>query len=569
MTHQTPRLAPRLALVAIVALALWPFRGVLAAPATTLLGTSIDSVHHAWGLWHVARGSFDDSFWPVGVYGTVIGGPSVVIGALLATIFGAAGAYTLTCALQIALALIGTGLLAERVGGGPWSAPAAALFLLAGRPLLAQIGWGVPEGAAVGWLALALVVGLGGRVDLPVGVARREPGPPGESGASNGLAAILAHREGGPRRSALRGVITGALFGASILENPYSILPVVVIVCVFVWLRLRARAFARLCGEGIGGSLVIGAWLVLAHGDDGNVGTTAVGVAWDLFGLRYVAEGPDGRAHVLGLLRTWEPLRYDGAPLSRLLSRGAADTIGWTPVVFALLAAWTSGPARVALVSAAGLLALAFGSFPFGHQSGVPGPFFFGNLALGLAVRPLTQPVRYLVLVGVALAVAAGVLVGNWAREKKWMRVGLVGSLAMTEGLLAGSPSSKIPTFDLAQWACLTNVVGPVASHVELPPFETSGSAALAAQLVHEQKGTHGAIGGWTPRGDRPPGLVWALGSMGEGPVRREVIRGLGAEGIKALLVDAPRAAGLPQAGVCGGVAIVDLRAIADPPVNP
>ena len=119
---------PVLALAGVVALGLFPFRVVLPDARTTLLGTANDSVHAVWGLWYLAYGAPDDALWPAGIAGTIVGGPTLLLGFVGARLAGPALAYTACCALQVALALVGVGLLARRLGGGAWSAPIAALL---------------------------------------------------------------------------------------------------------------------------------------------------------------------------------------------------------------------------------------------------------------------------------------------------------------------------------------------------------------------------------------------------------------------------------------------------------
>lgn len=531
-----PRHAPALALAAVCLAALWPLRAALARPAGALLGTSIDSVHHAWGLWHLAEGDVTDTFWPVGVVGTVVGGPSLLPGVLLTRWAGAAAGYTATCALQVVLALLGAAALARSLGGGPWSAPAAALFVLCGRPLLAQVGWGVPEGTAIGWLAFALTVVLSPDVDRPAAAVGR-------------------------------GFAAGALLASSMVENPYTVLPVALIAGATLVHRLRRRAYTRLCGEAIGGAAVLAVWAVLVHGDDGSLAASAVGHTYRVFGRSYVAEGVDGRAHLAGLLRTWEPLRYTGARVSTLLATGAADALGWCPLLLAGFAALRSRAARWALLAGAAFVALALGSFPAGDASLVPGPFFYVNFLLGEVVRPLTQPVRYLVPAGIALAVGAGLLVGRWAAEGRRARVVVALGLAAVEAGAVGGLATAIPTFGLDTWSCLGDLPpGPVASALRTPPFETTGSAALAAQIVHGQPGTHGAIGGWTARARRSAALEEALGALEDGSPPTAALRAaLAQEGVATLLVDAGHAVGVSPARTCGGVVVVDLRSSAIP----
>jgi hypothetical protein len=116
-------LGPALAMGAVLLLALVPFRVVFAHPLTTLLGTSNDSVHGTWSLWYLTDGGPADAFWPVGIVGTVIGGPSVLFGRAAAEAFGPVAAWSASCAAQTVVALLGVAALALRLGGGPWSAP--------------------------------------------------------------------------------------------------------------------------------------------------------------------------------------------------------------------------------------------------------------------------------------------------------------------------------------------------------------------------------------------------------------------------------------------------------------
>ncbi len=528
-------LGPALAMGAVLLLALVPFRVVFAHPLTTLLGTSNDSVHGTWSLWYLTDGGPADAFWPVGIVGTVIGGPSVLFGRAAAEAFGPVAAWSASCAAQTVVALLGVAALALRLGGGPWSAPGAALLLLCGRPLLAHVALGVPEGAAIGWFALALAVGL---AKEPAGHA--------------------------PRRALPHGAATGAQLGMSLVENPYSV-PLVGLAAVgFAWVRVRARAWPRLLGEAAGGTVVLGLWYALsARG--GALDPAAIGKTVQVLGFPYVAEGYDGRAHWAGLLRPWPLPRYAGARLTELLGGGGADYLGWVPLVAALGAVGLRVPrARACVLAGAVLVALAFGSFPFGEEAGIPGPYLYGNLVLGWIVRPLTQPVRLLVPAAAAFAVAGGLLLGRQLLARRRAVPAVLFTLATVECLTAGAPTTRIPTFDLSTWACLADLdPGPVATGAAHTAFETAGSAALAMQMVHGHPGTHGAIGGWRRREPRAGGLEAALKEV-EAPstTRAAMLAPLASAGVRWALLDADESPELDEARACGGVEAIDLQAL-------
>jgi len=530
-----PWLGPALAFVFVVALALLPFRVLLAHPLATLLGTSNDSIHGAWSLWYLADGAPTDAYWPVGIVGTVLGGPSVLFGRLVAEALGPVAAWSATCAMQTLLALVGVGALAVRLGGGPWSAPGAALLLLCGRPLLAHVALGVPEGTAIGWFALALAVGLA-------------PEP-----------AVHA-----PRRSLLLGAASGGLLAASLLENPYSIPLVALAALGFAAVRARARAWPRLLGEALAGTLVLGVWYATsAHG--GALDAAALGINVTVLGFPYVAEGYDGRAHLEGLLQPWPLPRYAGGRLTDLLGSGAADYLGFVPLFAGVAAAAVAAPrARACALAGVALLVLALGSYPFGEEANIPGPYLYGNLVLGWIVRPLTQPVRYLVPAIAAFAVAGGLLLGRQLLAGRRALPAVLVLLATTEAVLVGAPSTRIPTFDLRRWDCLADLdAGAVAAGASKTPFENASAAALAMQLVHGHPGTHRAIGGWRRREPRTEGLEAAQQTL-EAPqlTPAEVLSRLADEGVRWAILDEGEYPEVRGTRTCGGILAVDLAAL-------
>ena len=147
-------------------------------------------------------------------------------------------------------------------------------------------------------------------------------------------------------------------------------------------------------------------------------------------------------------------------------------------------------------------LLLAAGSF----LGGLPGPFLLLNLLLEAALRPVTQPMRFLVFASGALAIAGGL--GLASLTIGWRRV--AGSVLVLEALVLGGPATQIPITDTKQTACLSALT---AGAVHLPHIrpevtlrgqrpldghEQHSTAAKRLQLSHGLPGTHQGIGGWT-----------------------------------------------------------------------
>jgi hypothetical protein len=532
------RLAPRIALAAVVLLGWLPLAGILAGPRAELLGTAVDTVHHAWSLWFLAEGTPTAAYWPVGVRGTVLGGPATLLGVGVTHLGGPVLAYSVVCALQVALALVGTGLLAERLGGGRWASPAAALLLLCGRPLLAQVGWGVPEGAAIGWFAMGVCVALG----VPGAAASRQT---------------------------LAGVLAGALLGASIVENPYTLPMVMVTAGIIAFVRGRSGGWARLGGAALGGSATIAAWLLLASANGGALDAASIGAPVSINGHVLHVEMAEARAHLGALVRPLPLPTYAETDLRDVLDRGETDYLGLVPLLLAGLAVLLRGPAACRCgLAALGFGVLALGSFIGGDTSRIPGPFLYLDLVLDLLARPLTQPARYLVPATAALALAGGGLLGRWVERGQLRPAVGFAALALAEALLLGSPAVRVPTLDLRPWGCLADLpAGPVAARVQLPALQTRGSAALLLQLVHHLPGTHPAIGGWHPDGARAPALASALAVVdGDLGIGDPTLRTLAGAGVRWLLLDVDAHVPLQPDRECGGLQVIALSHILSRP---
>jgi len=168
-------------------------------------------------------------------------------------------------------------------------------------------------------------------------------------------------------------------------------------------------------------------------------------------------------------------------------------------------------------------LVLAFGmiAFSLGSMIGpVPGPFLFFNAALDAIARPLTQPVRYLIVGALGLSIAVGLTVDQLAVRKgpRWAMGALV--LLMIEGLGWGGLSLKMPTTPLPTAPCATELE---AGGVLVWPDDATDGAELGSQLyqmVHGQPAAHRGIASWVlHRGrvlDRLRGAGWRPGLVNE-----------------------------------------------------
>ena len=474
-----PRPRSPLLATALVALglALYQFRAILGRPAGRLLGTATDALHHAWSWWWYGHSTGEGALtwlvsWPTGERGTLLSPLVALASQPWGLTLGPAFAYNLACFGVTGASSIALGLLAWRLSRDPVAGVGACALWWVGRPVAAHLGLGVVEGVT---LAPAIL-----------GV----------------LAAITwVTWEGGWRRGLGLAALTGLLFAVSVVENPYTLVP---LVPGAIWAALARIRRARLpgVGEALGAALAgvatLGGRLWWVGGDVGGNVTTSVRFAW--LGRTWEALEGERSLRIKQLYSPFPVVDFSAAAAT-IRDKGGFAFLGYSVLVLAVLGAvWKGRAPRWALALALIFSALALGSLPWG-QSGAPGPFFFVNLVLSEVLTPLTQPFRFLALASAALALAGGLGYAELARRRPdvWPRVL---AAVVAEALVLGGPALTIPTTDLASIDCLARLRSMGAGAVHLVPAgavnpESVNTEALRMQLVHGLPGTHHGLGGW------------------------------------------------------------------------
>ncbi len=529
-----------LALVALpVALLLVSARPVGLDTTGRFIGSATDALHHAWGLWWFAHGEGEGEItrlvsFPTGERGALLS-PLVAIASLPAqALLGPAFAYNLACLCVLAGACAGVGLLAGTLARDARTGALAALALLVGRPLYAQLGVGVLEGLAIGL-------------------------------AAGALAALLLWVERRPGAAVSLGL--GALLAVAVFENPYALVllaPAAALGALIRLLRERRAAAGGVLGALVGGFALVLLRFGLTGGDLGGNETTAVRFVWaGAVQLALEGEGSLSAAQLLSPL----PFPDFDAPAAVIRDQGGDVYLGLSVLALAGLGALLGGGAGRAALLVAGLCALlAAGSLP-GGQGAPPGPFFFVNLFIDVFLPPLTQPFRFLSFAQAALAVGAALGVSALARRvvDGWRVTLGAAALLAADALWVGGPSLALPVTDLRPSACMADLREVDAGAVHLVPparltREEANTAAVRLQLLHGLPGTHRGIGGWRPE-PTDPRMVNALAEIGlalrRGPTQKlpQAWRTARQRGLGWLVVDAteaPRWLGAP-ARSCGG----------------
>ncbi len=460
------------ALMLVVGLAL-PLAPALRAGGVP--GGGPDVVSTLWGMWWFQEsvttlpfgGETELVNYPFGAHGVVLSPLTAGAWSLLEPLLGAAAAASAVVALQVVALALAVGGLAAACGAGRGGAVVAGGSLLVGRYLL----FGAGEGSVVAIANLPLLLGLWALVRVGRGVG--------------GAPAVLA---------------LAASMGLQAAENPYlaPFLPVVAlgVAAGRLWRQRRVDA-------AVGGLLV----------------ATAAGAAGVLAVAEMYGRGanPDYPREVAGTLLYLGPLEFTvvDLPWARVapwevlwggpvrwtvdadagVSAGGGRTLGLTVLALAAVGLRFDGRARPW-----GLLALAAMVVALGSMVGPVGaPFLYLNSLMAAVARPLTQPVRFLAVVQVAVAVAAGL--GLRAAVVRWgPRAAVVAAGAMLlETALLGGGRLRLPVTPLVDAPCLSALAdGPVL----VWPWDARDgepSRAQILQLAHQQPAVHPGIASWRP----------------------------------------------------------------------
>lgn len=477
MGATAPRILQNVLLVLVIGLGVaWPMAGALSAGQ--LPGAGPDVLSTTWGAWWLSEvgpwglTGLDSALLnhPFGARGTVLSPVSTGLTAALMGPLGPAWAVAIAVASQVLGLAAATALLGRVSGLGPRAALLAGAAVLVGRCLL----FGAGEASVVAIAALPIPLGL----------------------------AALLRLEG--RFGPLLAAGAAAAAGWSALENPYlaPVLPVVALGMALA--RPRGPAAARLLGAALGGAaLVAGVVLLFAGGASPDYPREIDGTVLTLGPWSFTVVDEAWARVRPGELVWGGPVRWTTTADSAV-NAGGGRSVGLSVLALAAAGAWKR-PRKVLpwLGLAAGALLLAAGSV----QGDVGLPFLYLNTALDLLARPLTQPVRFLAVALVALAVAAG-----WGAQAlcggargPWIGAALLTVMALDCALL-GAGSLTLPGTPLPAADCLAGF-DPAALDPPLEdgavlvwPWDARDSEpgrSQLLQLVHGRPAAHRGIASW------------------------------------------------------------------------
>lgn len=355
------------------------------------------------------------------------------------------------------------------------------------------------------------------------------------------------------------GLLLGLLLAASVLEDPYTLLPGVVVALGFGIRRLsHPGGVSQVAMAVVGGAApILGRLAQVGDALGGNQlprePLTWMGQSWQRYDLSTFSPTQ--------LAWPW-PLPDFSLGTQGLIDTGGGHFLGWTALVLAACGLGRGGGRW--LLAAAAALVVALGSAPF-SADGPPGPYLFLNLALSAALPPLTQPARFVPIAVVFLAVAAAIgatrLASLWARTRlSWAPLFV---LLLAEGLTLGGPAVDVPGTPTRALACFGQV-DHGAVHAVLPEIDPDTPKIrqdMLLQLYHQRPGTHRGIGGWArdhraPRVDESAAALKHQLRVGQGADSlAPTLRALAQDGIDWIIAPGSMDHGAlgPPEVACGG----------------
>jgi hypothetical protein len=511
-------------------------------------GGGPDVVSTLWGMWWFQQvgaqlplgGETTLVNFPSGAHGVVLSPMSAAGWALLEPLLGAAGAASVVVSAVVLGVVVGVGLLARAVGLGAAGAAAAAGAMLVGRYLM----FGAGEGSVV---AVS-------NVPVPLGLAA--------------LAWLLRGRGGFGAALALAACTAGVA-----AENPYlaPLLPLLTGAAV-LFRAVRRRAVDRAAVLALGGAFVGGLGVlfvaaVFAGAANPDYPRDVAGTLLYLGPFEFtVVDLPWARVRPSEVL--WGgPVRWTIDAEGGVAASGGR-TLGIVVVALAAFGAIGRRPARVWMGLALVCFVIALGS----QVGEVGAPFVYLNALMAEVARPLTQPVRFLAVAQVALAVAAGF--GMEALGARAGRAGVrvaLGALLL-ECALIGGGALRLPVTTLPDAPCVEDLGEGAVLVWPWDARDVAPSAAQLLQLRHGHPAVHPGIASWRQLGRSATAQVRAMGirTAGRTPGRIEVGR-LKRLGYRWLIVDEAadpggRARIEPQLGgplaECPGYSVFEVREV-------
>ena len=226
-------------------------------------------------------------------------------------------------------------------------------------------------------------------------------------------------------------------------------------------------------------------------------------------------------------------------------------------------------------------LALAFGCFIVSLGSMVGGfgtPFLYLNTLMAEVARPLTQPVRFLAVTQMALAVAAGFGVEALERLRGTAAVRFVLAALFLECLLLGSGSLRLPVTEMPQAFCLAELDPGAVVVLPWDAMDGEPSHAQMLQVEHGQPAVHPGIASWRQVDGSATEALRSMGIQTAGARPEKLALGrLDQHGYRWVVVDetadpTARAVIRPQLGKpvaeCGGYSVFDIRRPAYGPLD-
>jgi len=279
------------------------------------------------------------------------------------------------------------------------------------------------------------------------------------------------------------------------LENPY-LAPVLPVAAGLLALRTVGRRPVCLVGAlGVAGVLVVAALFGQVASpeypaDLSDEVVSLLGVQWNVVHHPWAAVR-------LGELVWPSAVRWTTDEWAGTAAQGG-HYVGISVVVLSICGAiwrWQSTRVWVALGTVSAILALG------SNFGGWPGPFLILNQVMDAVARPLTQPVRFLILASVGFGVVVGFAVD--VMGERWGRRATLGALSLVaaDAFVFGGLSLALPTMGFPRAGCVSMLAEEEGAVLVWPGDGSRHEGDLIRvwllQLLHERPSPHPGIASW------------------------------------------------------------------------